>query len=187
MKKITLFIGLLLFLLACTTSKDISTDSEIIDSWIIDDTVFDSTANYDEFDNNGEYEYEYEEELKVRAIYNGSRTLYTDLIHTKLEVNFNWAKSQLNGLATITAKPHFHVSDSLVLDAKGMDIKKVEMNGKELNYVYKDSLTLHIKLDRNYTRDEKFTLQIDYVAKPDERTDMDTGRNRIKFSLVSNN
>ena len=31
MKKITLFIGLLLFLLACTTSKDISADSEIVD------------------------------------------------------------------------------------------------------------------------------------------------------------
>ena len=47
MKNITLSIELLLFLLACTTSKDISTDSEIIDSWIIDDTVCDSTANYD--------------------------------------------------------------------------------------------------------------------------------------------
>jgi hypothetical protein len=31
MKKITLFIGLLLFLLACTTSKDISADSEIVE------------------------------------------------------------------------------------------------------------------------------------------------------------
>ena len=163
MKKITLFIGIFIVLLACTTSKVISTDLEIVeDAENYEFNEFDSTAYDDEIS--------FEEELKVRAIYNSSRTIYTDLIHTKLEVNFNWAKSQLNGLATITAKPHFHASDSLVLDAKGMDIKKVEMNGKVLNYVYNDSLTLHIKLDRSYTRDEKFTLQIDYVAKPDERT-----------------
>ena len=166
MKKITIFSGLLLFLLACTTSKDISTDLEIVeDTENYEFNEFDTTALYEDYG-----DFEFDEEPKVRAIYNGSRTLYTDLIHTKLEVNFNWAKSQLNGLATITAKPHFHASDSLVLDAKGMDIKKVEMNGKVLNYVYKDSLTLHIKLDRSYSRDEKFTLQIDYVSKPDERT-----------------
>ena len=170
MKNITLSIALLLFLLACTTSKDISTDSEIVDSLIIEGTEFDSTALYDDYENYEDYsDFEYEEELKVRAIYNGSRSLYTDLIHTKLEVNFNWEKSQLNGSATITAKPHFHASDSIVLDAKGMDIKNIDMNGKLLSYTYSNSLTLHIKLDRSYSRDEKFTLQIDYVAKPDER------------------
>ena len=169
MKKITLFFALSLFLLACTTAKVISKNQAFLDETENSEfNEFDSTASNDEFEDYSEMEYD--EEQKVRAIYNGSRTLYTDLIHTKLEVNFNWAKSQLNGLATITAKPHFHASDSLVLDAKGMDIKKVEMNGKVLNYVYKDSLTLNIKLDRSYSRDEKFTLQIDYVAKPDERT-----------------
>lgn len=121
-EKTTLFIGLLLFLLACTTSKDISTDPELVENFDnYEFNEFDSTALYEDYS-----DFEYEEELKVRAIYNGSRTLYTDLIHTKLEVNFNWAKSQLNGLATITAKPHFHASDSLVLDAKGMDIKKLK-------------------------------------------------------------
>ena len=164
MKKITLFIGIFIVLLACTNIKEITLDSTLNEPVDIDETYYDTTAMYDEFE---EVDID---EPKVRSIYNSSRTIYTDLIHTKLEVNFNWAKSQLNGLATITAKPHFHASDSLVLDAKGMDIKKVEMNGKVLNYVYNDSLTLHIKLDRSYTRDEKFTLKIDYVAKPDERT-----------------
>ena len=164
MKKITLFIGIFIVLLACTNIKEITLDSTLNEPVDIEETYYDTTAMYDEFE---EVDID---EPKVRSIYNSSRTIYTDLIHTKLEVNFNWAKSQLNGFATITAKPHFHVSDSLVLDAKGMDIKKVEMNGKVLNYVYEDSLTLHIKLDRSYSSDEKFTLQIDYVAKPDERT-----------------
>ena len=85
-----------------STSKDISTDLEIVeDAENYEFNEFDSTAYYNEIS--------FEEELKVRAIYNGSRTLYTDLIHTKLEVNFNWAKSQLNGLATIVS-PTFNCS-----------------------------------------------------------------------------
>ncbi len=31
----------------------------------------------------------------------------------------------LNGKAWITLKPHFYATDSLALDAKGMEIKKV--------------------------------------------------------------
>jgi aminopeptidase N len=166
MKKITLFIGLFIVLFACTLTKEIPENDLSIEEF--GGPAIDSTALYDEDLDYGDFEFD--EEPKVRGIYNSSRTLYTDLIHTKLEVNFNWAKSQLNGVATITAKPHFHSSDSIVLDAKGMDIKKIEMNGKVLNYVYKDSLKLYIKLDRSYSRDEKFTLQIDYVSKPDERT-----------------
>jgi aminopeptidase N len=105
----------------------------------------------------------------VRSIYNPSRTLAADLIHTRLEVSFDWEKSRLNGKATITAKQHFYASDSLILDAKGMDILAVEMNAKKMAYSYKDSLHLRIQLDRKYNRDENFVVSIQYVAKPDER------------------
>jgi aminopeptidase N len=136
-----------------------------------EDTVPEGEEYYGEgeeyYSEEGDY---YGEEPKVRAIYNPSRTLLIDLIHTKLEVNFDWKKSRMNGKATISAKQHFYASDSLILDAKGMDINKVELNGKALTYTYTDSLKLRIKLDRVYTRDEKFTVVIDYVSKPDERT-----------------
>ena len=42
-----------------------------------------------------------------RPVYQATETLLTDLVHTKLEVDFVWEKSQMNGVATITAKPHF--------------------------------------------------------------------------------
>ncbi|MBI1836962.1 MAG: M1 family metallopeptidase [Flavobacteriia bacterium] len=103
-----------------------------------------------------------------RSKYWGSETVYTDLIHTKLEVNFDWSKSRMNGIATITAKPHFYATDSLILDAKGMDILDVSLADKKLKYVY-DSSFLKISLDRVYTRNENYTLKIKYVAKPDER------------------
>ena len=101
-------------------------------------------------------------------IYRASETIFTDLIHTKLEVSFDWSKSWMFGKATITAKPHFYATDSLFLDAKGMEIKSVVMNGSNLLYKY-DGENLRIKLDKKYTRTEKYDIVINYVAKPDER------------------
>lgn len=103
-----------------------------------------------------------------RSIYWGSETVFTDLLHTKLEVNFDWNRSRMNGIATITAKPHFYSTDSLILDAKGMDILEVSLANKSLTFSY-DSSFLKIKLDKIYTKSENYTVKIKYVAKPDER------------------
>lgn len=165
MRKTIFIITLFTFLYSCSLFKEVPKKDVLTVG--IENTEEAYTDSVDMFEEYEDFDFD---EPKVRGIYNSSRTIYTDLIHTKLEVNFNWQKSQLNGLATISAKSHFHASDSIVLDAKGMDIINVEMNGKTLNHAYKDSLTLHIKLDRSYSRDEKFTLQIKYIAKPDERT-----------------
>lgn len=101
-------------------------------------------------------------------VYHASRTVLTDLINTKLEVSFDWTKSWLIGKETLQAKPHYYASNELILDAKGMDIKTVSMAGKTVSFDYKDDV-LTIKLDKTYTRDESFTVVIDYIAKPDER------------------
>lgn len=103
-----------------------------------------------------------------RPVYRATETILTDLIHTKLEVNFDWAQSRMNGVATISAKPHFYASDSLILDAKGMEIKGVKLGEKELKYTYNGEF-LKIQLDKKYTRNDQYTLVISYVAKPDER------------------
>ena len=103
-----------------------------------------------------------------RPVYRATETVLTDLIHTKLEVNFVWEKSQMNGVATITAKPHFYATDSLILDAKAMIINSVTMDGKSLKYSYANDF-LRIQLDKQYTRNDEYTLVVDYVARPEER------------------
>ena len=105
----------------------------------------------------------------VRGIYNPSRTLWVDLVHTKLDVSFDWKNSQLLGKATVTMKPHFYSTDTVTLDAKGMDINNVTLNGKKINFTYDDQLHLRMRLDKVYKKDEKFTVIIDYVAKPEDR------------------
>lgn len=104
-----------------------------------------------------------------RPIYKETRTVLSDLIHTKLEVRFNWNLAQMNGTAFITAKPHFHPSDSLILDAKGMEIKGITLNNKPLKYTYLND-TLKIVLDKTYKKTESYTVKIDYVSKPNERS-----------------
>ena len=103
------------------------------------------------------------------TIYHASETILTDLIHTHLQVSFDWGKAHLLGKAVLTAKPYFFASDSLILDAKGMDIHTVKMNGKSLLYTYKDQAYLRIKLDTVYTKKDTFSVEIDYTAKPNER------------------
>jgi aminopeptidase N len=103
--------------------------------------------------------------------YRGSATMINDLVNTKLAVSFDYAKSYMNGKAWITLEPHFYPTDSLTLDAKGMDIKKIavvkEGSLKPLAFTY-DSLLLHIHLDKSYTRGEKYIVYIDYVSRPND-------------------
>jgi len=108
---------------------------------------------------------------EVPRIYRGSVEKINDLVHTKLDAGLDFPKSQLNGKVWITLKPHFYPTDSLLLDAKGMDIKTVALvkGGKNtpLKYQY-DGMLLDIDLDRSYKNNESYTIYIDYVAKPNE-------------------
>ena len=55
-------------------------------------------------------------------IYQAEREKVHNLIHTKLKVDFNFEKSQLNGEAWITLTPHFYPTSKLTLDAKSFKI-----------------------------------------------------------------
>ncbi len=94
-----------------------------------------------------------------------------DLVHTKLDAKFDYDKSYLYGKVWITLKPHFYSTDSLTLDAKGMDIHKVAIvkgaKMSTLKYKY-DGWFLHITLDKIYKGSEAYTVFIDYTAKPNE-------------------
>lgn len=103
--------------------------------------------------------------------YNASHTFEVDLIHTKVELSFDWAKKRANGKATLTMRPWFYATDHVTLDAKNFDIHSVTLEGKNeaLKYAYNNE-QLTIALGKAYTRHEEFRLTISYTAKPDERT-----------------
>ncbi len=106
-----------------------------------------------------------------KTLYRATPTKINDLVHTKLDVKFDYENAWMFGKAWITLKPHFYATDSLQLDAKGMSIKEVAiMKGAtktSLKYAY-DGMFLNIKLDKVYTSNENYIVYIDYVSKPND-------------------
>lgn len=106
-----------------------------------------------------------------KQIYRASYPRINDLVHTKLAVSFDYDKQWMYGQEWVTLEPHFYPTDSLKLDAKGMQINEIAMikgNSKiPLKYSY-DSMNLKITLDKTYKKDEKYTLYLNYISKPNE-------------------
>lgn len=104
--------------------------------------------------------------------YKATRTRENDLIHTKLEVSFDWEKQHLMGNAILELTPYFFPQAQLVLDAKGFDIHQVNLvegaQKKKLEYDY-DELRLNINLGKTYPQGEHYFVEIEYTAKPNER------------------
>ncbi len=104
-------------------------------------------------------------------VYRATHTKHTELKHTKLKVNFDYQKEQMNGEEWLTASPYFYPTDSLVLDAKAMLIHEVALdkNGSKtpLKYEYKDDI-LKINLDKTYNRNQDYTVYIKYTSRPNE-------------------
>jgi aminopeptidase N len=103
--------------------------------------------------------------------YQETPTRINDLVHTKLSVSFDYRKRYLYGKEWVTIKPHFYPTDTLQLDAKGMEIHKIALlkNGKLQSLQYKyDGMHIMIRLDKTYKHTEQYTVFIDYTAKPEE-------------------
>ncbi|WP_418124652.1 M1 family metallopeptidase [Chryseobacterium sp. PTM-20240506] len=104
-------------------------------------------------------------------VYRATHTKVTELKHTKLKVNFDYQKEQMNGEEWLTASPYFYSANQLVLDAKSMLIHEVALdnNGKKspLKYEYKDDV-LTITLDKTYQKDQDYTVYIKYTSRPNE-------------------
>ncbi len=111
-------------------------------------------------------------QITERAYYHESPERINDLLHTKLDVSFDWNKKHLLGEATLDFKPYFHAQNSVLIDAKGFDIHQIALVSKEgqktdLSYSYND-LQITVQLDRTYSRNETYSLYINYTAKPDD-------------------
>lgn len=115
-------------------------------------------------------------ESPANEIYKESNPRSSDILHTRLDVSFDWTKSYLNGTATIDLKQYFYPSNMLYLNARGMDIKKIEVfelannksnlvSGSAFKY---ENDSIKIDLGRVFTAKENYRVIIQYVSKPDE-------------------
>ncbi len=131
-----------------------------------------------------------EEPIK-KKLYQASETKLNDIIHTKLWVSFDWQKSQMTGKAELLIKPYFYPTNTLYLNARGMEIKSVKgsslvykpiivKKGQKvseedsytkiplnLKYTYVND-SIKIDLGKTLSREQKYTIEIEYLAKPNE-------------------
>lgn len=101
----------------------------------------------------------------------GSATQSNDLVHTRLDIRLDYKKCYLYGREQLTLHPHFYPTDSLTLDAKGMEIRAVVLikAGSELPLHYRyDGRSVAIRLDKTYKKEDNYTVRLTYIAKPNE-------------------
>ena len=116
-------------------------------------------------------EEEFSNDTSWKTNYRAVALKENDLVHTKLAASFDYTKSQMHGEVWLQLHPHFYATNTLTLDAKGMEIHNIELvsnnSNKKLKYTY-DGLFLNIMLDKKYSAKENYTVYIKYTAKPTE-------------------
>ncbi|MDP4712376.1 MAG: alanyl aminopeptidase [Saprospiraceae bacterium] len=99
--------------------------------------------------------------------YNSSYKRVHDLLHTRLDLRFDWEREAVLGKAELTFTPLFYASDKLILDAKGFEVNSITLNNGQVtpDFAY-DGSYISITLDKTYTRADTFQVLIDYTAFP---------------------
>ncbi|TNE79260.1 MAG: M1 family peptidase [Bacteroidetes bacterium] len=160
--------------LSCKTKKGLSSEEQMqryADSVAAAMAPEDADFNFDfdEITVNGDDNNEWD--APIVPVYKGSETRVNDILHTYLEISFDWKKKEAYGAVSLDIKPYFKSVSSLDLDAQFMDIHRVaEIKGKDtsdLSFDY-DKKKLHIELGRSISRTEKYRIFIRYTAKPEE-------------------
>lgn len=165
MKRLSLsfwIVILMVSLWSCSTKKEMVTDMVYADEGLAG-RLLDSVDVYPSDDE------EYAEDISEPKVYQPSATMTYDIINTKLDLKFDWAKRYVLGKATLQLKPYFKPIDSLSLDAVGFDIHEVKLNNRPIQYKY-DGNQMTVYLPKTFTRRDTFVVFIDYTAKPDENS-----------------
>ncbi len=158
------FICLLFF--ACNTSKQVATTTpdptppeEVVETEIrnLDTLVVTAPALPDDPIPND------------LPIYRNSARRTVDLLHTKLDLRFDWPNEKVLGKATLRLTPFSEEVEQVVLDAKNFEFKSMRLlsSGITPEYQY-NGQKLVVELDRPYQPGQEILLYLDYVASPSE-------------------
>lgn len=113
-----------------------------------------------------------EKEAEIEAYQPSARRDF-DLIHTDLDLSFDWARQAVLGKARLQLKPFFYPQKELVLDAKDFEVGAINLIGEEsltkLSYRY-DEKQLRIYLPELLSSSDTFEIEINYTAFPDRNS-----------------
>jgi len=109
------------------------------------------------------------EELAIEN-YQPSAKKDFDILHTDLDLAFDYMNQSVLGKAVLTIKPFFYPQKELILDAQDFELGKIFFSQKgdleSLSYQYDDQ-KIRIQLPRELTRKDTFQVTFDYTAFPE--------------------
>ncbi|GAB5553778.1 MAG: M1 family metallopeptidase [Saprospiraceae bacterium] len=153
MYRILLGTGLLLFAFACSSSRPM----QVVDIELHDlDTLFVEAPMPNSRKEAADFKL---------PRYKPAAKRVNDLLHTKLELSFDWKQEKVIGKASLDLRPYFGKIQSLTLDAKELQIKSIQIPGRTFEYRY-DQKQIQIDFAEEITASEKYTVIIDYTAQP---------------------
>jgi len=101
------------------------------------------------------------------ANYKPSATIQYDLLHTSLDLRFDWQQRHVIGKAELTLKPYFKPLNKVSFEAIHFDITGVAIKNVANSPVFQyDGKLLTVDLPKSYSRNEEITLVVNYMAKP---------------------
>ncbi|SFA87020.1 M1 family metallopeptidase [Algoriphagus aquimarinus] len=109
------------------------------------------------------------EELAIKS-YQPSEKKDFDILHTELDLAFDYLNQSVIGTAILTIKPFFYAQNELTLDAQDFELGEIFFSQKgdleSLRYQYDDQ-KIRIQLPRQLTRKDTFQITFDYTAFPE--------------------
>lgn len=103
--------------------------------------------------------------------YRGSRERKFDLLHTSLDLSFDYHNRLVLGEALLKLKPYFYDQEILVLDAKDFEVHEIWLKGDEENTplaFHYDQKKLKIYLPNTYSKSDTLEIGVRYTAQPEE-------------------
>jgi aminopeptidase N len=111
-------------------------------------------------------------EQEIRA-YQASATRDFDILHTTLDLEFDWNNQAVIGKARLKIKPHLYPIKVVVLDAKEFEMGAISMveGGalSKLSYRYNEK-AVSVFLPKELTSKDTFELEINYKAFPERNS-----------------
>lgn len=132
---------------ACSTTKQIESIPEVFINDVFDTLVVSSTR----VDNS----------LTSLPDYKNSARRTIDLHHMDLDLNVDWSKQSVHGTATLLLSPYFYPIDTVVLDAKAMNIDGIVFNNKSIGHT-NNGKQIFIPLGKKYTNKDSLYFEIRY-------------------------
>ncbi|WBL43357.1 M1 family metallopeptidase [Algoriphagus halophytocola] len=166
-RSFNLFLILAVLAVGCKSSQSIPTTQEIESHGGLEpsDTLSQAaTPGYDRL---------VQEKEQAIALYKPAATKLFDILHTELDLAFDYQNQTVTGTAELTIRPFFHPQQELVLDAQDFELGRIyyENGGEPQSTGYRyDGQQVRIYLPEEVTRADTFKLSMKYTAFPERNS-----------------